>query len=76
MLKSVEGVYRDGRIELTELPGDVRDETRVIVTFLLAEEAQGIEPQGWAELGMSRLEQEWDNPEDAVYDDWKKLYGV
>ena len=76
MLKSVEGVYRDGKIELTELPGDVRDETRVIVTFLLAEEAQGIEPQGWAELGMSRLEQEWDNPEDAVYDDWKKLYGV
>ena len=45
-------------------------------SFLLAEEAQGIEPQGWAELGMSRLEQEWDNPEDAVYDDWKKLYGV
>jgi hypothetical protein len=76
MLKSVEGVYRDGKIELTELPGDVRDETRVIVTFLLAEEAQGIEPQGWAELGMSRLEQEWDNPEVAVYDDWKKLYGV
>ena len=76
MLKSVEGVYRDGKIELTELPGDVRDETRVIVTFLLAEEAQGIEYQGWAELGMSRLEQEWDNPEDAMYDDWKKLYGV
>ena len=34
MLKSVEGVYRDGKIELTELPGDVQDETRVIVTFL------------------------------------------
>ncbi len=34
MLKSVEGVYRDGKIELTECPEDVRDETRVIVTFL------------------------------------------
>ena len=34
MLKSVEGVYRDGKIELTEVPGDVRNETRVIVTFL------------------------------------------
>jgi hypothetical protein len=76
MLKSVEGVYRDGKIELVELPGDVRDETRVIVTFLLAEEAQDNEQQGWAELGMSRLEQEWDSPADAVYDDWKKLYGV
>lgn len=76
MLKSVEGVYRDGKVELTEDPGDVRDETRVIVTFLLATEAQDIEPQRWAELGMDRLEQEWDNPEDAVYDDWKKLYDV
>ncbi len=34
MLKSVEGIYRDGKIELTELPSDVRAETRVIVTFL------------------------------------------
>lgn len=42
----------------------------------VAEEAQRIEHQEWVELGMSRLEQEWDNSEDAVYDDWKKLYGV
>lgn len=34
MLKSVEGVYRDGKIELTERPEDIRDDTRVIVTFL------------------------------------------
>jgi hypothetical protein len=34
MLKSVEGVYRDGKIELTEFPGDVRNDTPVIVTFL------------------------------------------
>jgi len=42
----------------------------------VAEEVQGIEHQEWVELGMSRLEPEWDNPEDAVYDDWKKLYSV
>jgi hypothetical protein len=71
-----EGIYRDGKVELIEDPGDVRDETRVIITFLLTEEAQGVETQRWAELGMDRLEQEWDNPEDAVYDDWKKLYDV
>ena len=29
-----QGIYRDGKIELTECPEDVRDETRVIVTFL------------------------------------------
>ena len=34
MLKSIEGVYRDGKVALTEFPGDVYNETRVIVTFL------------------------------------------
>lgn len=34
MLKSIEGVYRDGKIELSELPSDVPEHTRVIVTFL------------------------------------------
>jgi hypothetical protein len=33
MLKSVEGIYREGKIELLERPGDIK-ETRVIVTFL------------------------------------------
>jgi hypothetical protein len=32
--------------------------------------------EAWAELGMSRLEAEWDNAGDALYDDWKRLYGV
>lgn len=34
MLKTIEGVYRNGKIELTEVPNEVRDETPVIVTFL------------------------------------------
>ncbi|MDZ8264170.1 hypothetical protein [Nostoc sp. ChiQUE01b] len=36
MLKSVEGVYKHGKIELVELPLDVL-ESRVIVTFLESE---------------------------------------
>jgi hypothetical protein len=32
MLKTIEGVYRDGKVELTEVPTDVRNETCVIVT--------------------------------------------
>jgi hypothetical protein len=54
MLKSVEGVYRDGKIELTELPEDVCDETRVIVTFLETSpidlRARGIDEAQAAEL--------------------------
>jgi hypothetical protein len=34
------------------------------------------EREAWHTAGMERLEQEWDNPEDAIYDDWKNLYGV
>jgi hypothetical protein len=34
------------------------------------------ENEGWSLLGMQRLEQEWDNPADAIYDDWKALYSA
>lgn len=34
MLKTVEGVYRNGQIEFTELPQDVSDHTQVLITFL------------------------------------------
>lgn len=34
MLGTMEGVYRDGRVELSEVPGSVAEDTRVIVTFL------------------------------------------
>lgn len=34
MLKTIEGIYQNGKIELTELPQDVRDRTQVLVTFL------------------------------------------
>lgn len=36
MLKSIEGVYRQGRVELTQLPDNIPDETRVIVTFVMS----------------------------------------
>jgi hypothetical protein len=33
MLKTVEGIYQDGQIELSELPQDVSNSTQVLVTF-------------------------------------------
>ncbi|EAW33318.1 hypothetical protein [Lyngbya sp. PCC 8106] len=33
MLKTVEGFYRDGQIQLSELPQDISN-TQVLVTFL------------------------------------------
>ena len=34
MLRTIEGVYRNGKVELAEVPSDVREEMRVLVTFL------------------------------------------
>ena len=76
MLRSVEGVYRDGKIELAELPGDVRDETRVIVTFLdpghVDLRARGIDEVRAAELRarLATFVEDWDSPEMDLYDDY------
>ncbi len=76
MLKSVEGIYRQGKVELTEPPTDVKDNTRVIVTFLDSSainlEKHGIN-QAEAEELRSRLAafaEEWESPEMDVYDDY------
>ncbi len=34
MLKTIEGIYQNGQIQLTELPQDLSDCTQVLVTFL------------------------------------------
>lgn len=69
------GRYRNQTLEL-DRPLALAEGTEVEVDIRLAEEVEGGERQGWAELGMNRLEEEWDNTEDAAYDDWKKLYGL
>ncbi|MEH2388342.1 MAG: hypothetical protein V7K14_21730 [Nostoc sp.] len=34
MIKTIEGIYQDGQIHLTQLPPDVSDRSQVLVTFL------------------------------------------
>jgi hypothetical protein len=76
MLKSVEGVYRDGKIELTELPGEVRDETRVIVTFLETNDVdlreRGIDEAQATELRaqLGSFAEEWNSPDMDLYDNY------
>lgn len=74
MLKSVEGIYRDGKIELLEHPGEAT-EARVIVTFIpngatVDLGARGILEEQAADL-RARLRpfaEDWDRPEMSVYD--------
>ncbi len=73
MLRSFEGVFRNGRVELQELPpSDL--EGKVIVTFLstgsvdLAE--RGIDEAQAADLRqrLKTFAADWDRPEMDVYD--------
>ena len=34
MLKTIEGIYQNGQIQLASLPQDISDRTQVLVTFL------------------------------------------
>ncbi len=34
------------------------------------------EQQGWSFLSEASLQRVWDNEEDAVYDNWRELYGL
>lgn len=76
MLKAIEGIYRDGKVELTEMPRDVRDKTRVIVTFLEPNfvdlRGRGIDEVDAADLRsrLSAFAEDWDSPEMDIYDDY------
>ncbi len=76
MLRSIEGVYRNGEVVLAEQPVGVSDETRVIVTFLEANyvdlPSRGINAQQAAVLRerLSAFGEEWDSPEMSVYDNY------
>ena len=74
-LKTVEGVFRDGKIELTEVPEDVQ-EARVIVTFLPRSKGIDLKAAGITEAEAARLRwgfgagiEDWDRPEMDVYDE-------
>ena len=75
MLKSVEGIYRDGKVELLETPSDL-EEARVIVTFLPARGIIDLRTQGIDEAQAAQLRwrlqafaEDWDRPEMDEYDD-------
>lgn len=76
MLVSVEGVYRNGRIELTESPNNVPEGTYVIVTFVRSQdvdlESRGIDKEQAENLRthLSTFAKDWESPEMSIYDDY------
>jgi len=76
MMTSVEGVYRDGRIELNEPPKDVHGPTPVIVTLLNSGgvdlRERGISESQAAELRerFAAFGEDWNRPEMDLYDNY------
>lgn len=77
MLTTVEGVYRNGQVELAEQPSGVGSGVRVLVTFLsggaIDLSGRGIDPEAAADLRgrLATFADEWDSPEMADYDDYE-----
>jgi len=76
MNPTVEGMYRNGRIELAETPSDVGDNTPVLITFLTSGtvdlRARGIDERQAADLRarLSTFAEDWDSQDMADYDDY------
>ncbi len=76
MLISVEGVYRNGKVELREMPANVNEEMRVIVTFVepmvVDLRARGIDEAQAADLRgrLATFAEDWNSPEMDVYDNY------
>jgi hypothetical protein len=76
VLTTVEGIYRDGRIELKSLPSNVTNEAKVIVTFVDADvvelAAHGID-RAQAEVlrnNLTTFADDWNSPEMNIYDNY------
>ena len=79
MLTTIEGVYRDGKIEFSQIPHDVCDGTPVIVTFLPSHsvdlQERGIDQTQAAVLRaqLAAFAEDWESPEMNVYDDYDEV---
>lgn len=77
MLNSIEGIYRKGKIELTEIPQEIPNDTPVIVTFLEPKmidlKKRGIDEHQAADLRhrLSTFAEDWDSPEMDIYNDYE-----
>ncbi len=77
-MKNIEGIYRSGKVEFTEMPRDVPDETRVLVTFPDSSDidlkGRGIEAEQADDLRarLRTFAEDWDSPEMDIYNDYDK----
>jgi hypothetical protein len=76
MLTAIQGVYRSGKIDLSELPRNVTDETPVVVTFLnasridLQERGIGVTQAADLRARLATFTEDWNSQEMDIYDNY------
>lgn len=76
MMTSLQGIYQNGTIELTEPATNIQDGTPVIVTFLsngcIDLSSMGITPAQADEMRqrMAAFAEDWNSQEMAIYDNY------
>jgi len=76
MLRTIEGIYREGKVELAERPDGLGEDVPVLVTFLESRrvdlQARGIDEAHAAELRarLATFAADWDGAEMDIYDDY------
>jgi len=85
MLKTVEGIYQNGQIELTELPQDVSDwlrhrpkgdRTQVLVTFLVRQLIEQLETIAGIQQGFEELEHSQTRPVGDFIQEMQQKYDI
>ncbi len=77
MLTSIEGIYQNGQVVLTESPSHIKNETRVIVTFLDTSlvdlRTRGISESEAATLraNFATFAEDWESEEMEMYDHYE-----
>ena len=74
----IEGIYRDGKIELLEMPDDIPEDTHIIVTFSdwsYDLQVRGIDEAQAADLRarLGTFMEDWESPDMAIYDNYDAL---
>lgn len=47
---------------------------KLLLDSLVEDETE--EDAEWGNMSLAAFEKDWDNPEDAIYDNWRVQYGV
>ena len=75
MIRTIQGMYRNGLIELVEKPANI-EEANVLVTFLRDEQAVNLQERGFIrekaadlQARLKTFSEDWNRPEMDAYDE-------